>query len=47
MNFEDDLEPALRFFAGKSAFYPDFDRLCRKLVVEAFPEPEIDDDDKE
>ena len=43
MNFEGDLEPALGFFAAKSKFYPDFDRLCRQRVIEAFPEPKPND----
>jgi hypothetical protein len=37
MNFEGDLDPALRFFTAKSEFYPEFDRLCRQRVIEAFP----------
>ena len=37
MNFDDNLEPMLDFFAGRSEFYPDFDRLLRERVREAFP----------
>jgi hypothetical protein len=37
MNFGGDLDPALRFFTAKSEFYPEFDRLCRQRVIEAFP----------
>lgn len=37
MNFDGDLESMLDFFAGRSAFYPDFDRLLRERVREAFP----------
>jgi hypothetical protein len=44
MNFEGDLEPALGFFSAKSDFYPDFDRLCRQRVTEAFPKLEEDDE---
>ena len=40
MNFEGDVEAALGFFTAKSEFYFDFDRLCRRRVAEAFPEPE-------
>ena len=47
MNFEGDLESALGLFTAKSEFYPDFDRLCRQRVAEAFPEPEREDDDDE
>ena len=48
MNFETDVDRALGFFVAKSDFYPDFDRLCRKRVIEAFPvsepgEPEEED----
>jgi hypothetical protein len=43
MNFEGDVESALGFFTAKSEFYPDFDRLCRQRVAEAFPEPERED----
>ena len=35
-NFEDDVEFALRFFTASSDFYPEFDRLCRQLAIEAF-----------
>ena len=42
MSFEADLNGALGFFVAKSDFYPDFDRLCRKRVIEAFPVPEPD-----
>lgn len=44
-NFDGDRESALDFFVARSKFYPDFDRLCRKRVVEAFPEPGVDEDD--
>ena len=44
MNFEDDLNGALRFFSADSEFYPDFDRLCRQRVREHFPEPAIGDE---
>jgi hypothetical protein len=48
MNFETDVDRALGFFRAKSDFYPDFDRLCRTRVIEAFPvsdreEPEEED----
>jgi hypothetical protein len=46
MNFEGDLEPALEFFQAKSKFYPDFDKLCRERVIEAFPEPEAVEEDE-
>jgi hypothetical protein len=45
MNFEGDVKSALGFFTAKSEFYPDFDRLCRQRVTEAFPEREDDDDE--
>jgi hypothetical protein len=44
MNFDDDIESALGFFKAKSAFYSDFDHLCRKRVIEAFP---VQPEDKE
>jgi hypothetical protein len=47
MNFEEDMESALGFFTAKSDFYPNFDKLCRQRVAEAFPEPERGDDDDE
>jgi hypothetical protein len=36
MNFENDLESALGFFAAQSDFYPELDRLCRERVTEHF-----------
>jgi hypothetical protein len=36
-NFESDTEEMLDFFQGVSQFYPDFDRLLRQRVIEAFP----------
>jgi hypothetical protein len=47
MSFEADLEGALGFFVAKSDFYPDFDRLCRKRVIEAFPAPEPGHEEQE
>ena len=47
MNFEADVDGALGFFVAKSDFYPDFDRLCRKRVTEAFPVPEPDQEESE
>jgi hypothetical protein len=47
MSFEADLNGALGFFVAKSDFYPDFDRLCRKRVIEAFPVPEPDQEEPE
>jgi hypothetical protein len=35
-NFYDDVEAALGFFTAKSLFYSDFDRLCRRRVIEHF-----------
>jgi hypothetical protein len=40
MNFEGDLEASLEFFTADSAFYPDFDRLCRRRVEERLGEVE-------
>jgi hypothetical protein len=40
MNFENDSSMSLDFFYAESAFYPDFDRLCRLRMIEHFPEPE-------
>ena len=42
MNFDDDLESALGFFTARSSFYPDFDRLCRQRVTDAFPKQQED-----
>ncbi len=36
MNFDEDLESALGFFTAKSAFYPDFDDLCRWRAVKEY-----------
>jgi hypothetical protein len=47
MNFERDVDRALGFFVAKSDFYPDFDRLCRQFVIEAFPAPEADQEEPE
>jgi hypothetical protein len=47
MNFETDLDGALGFFVAKSDFYPDFDRLCRKRVIEAFPVSEPEEPEEE
>lgn len=47
MNFDDDIEPALGFFKAKSYFYSDFDRLCRQLVIEAFPVQPEDEEEVE
>ena len=47
MNFGADLDGALGFFVAKSDFYPDFGRLCRKRVIEAFPVPEPDQEEPE
>jgi hypothetical protein len=44
MNFEGDVESARKFFTAKSEFYPDFDRLCRQRVTEAFPAPQREDE---
>jgi hypothetical protein len=38
MNFEGDVEASLAFFTAESAFYPDFDRLCRQRVEEQLVE---------
>ena len=45
MNFESDVESALGFFRAQSDFYPDLDSLCRKRVIDHFPEPEDEDED--
>lgn len=45
MNFDDDVGSALGFFKAKSYFYSDFDCLCRKRVIEAFPEPEDEEEE--
>lgn len=47
LNFENDLEGSLKFFTAESAFYPDFDRLCRQRVIERSSEPaeEVDEED--
>lgn len=37
-----DLERSLDFFFGRSEFYPDFDRLCRRRVIEHFLKLERD-----
>ena len=47
MSFETNVHRALGFFVAKSDFYPDFDRLCRKLVIEAFPASEPDQEEPE
>jgi hypothetical protein len=43
MNFPDDLEMSLNFFCGSSEFYLDFDRLCRRRVIEYFLERDLVD----
>ena len=43
MNFEDDVDSALRFFLAESDFYPDLDRLCRKRVSEHFVNSDADE----
>ena len=47
MNFDDDIESALVFFQAKSSFYSDFDCLCRKRVMEAFPVQPEDEEEAE
>ena len=46
-NFETDVDRALGFFVAKSDFYPDFDRLCRRRVIDAFPVPEPEEEEPE
>lgn len=40
MNFDNDLAGGLDFFDAASEFYPDFDSLCRRRVIDHFPAPE-------
>ncbi len=46
-NFEGDVEGMLGFFVAESDFYPDLDALCRRRVLEAFPEREEEDEEEE
>lgn len=46
MNFKGNLGASLDFFDAKSEFYADFNRLCRKRVIDYFPKPEEEDDTK-
>jgi len=41
-NFEGDREGAMDFFSASSAFYPQFDSLCRERVREHFPDDELE-----
>jgi hypothetical protein len=36
MNFEDDLQGALRFFSAESYFYPAFGLLCQQRMIDGF-----------
>lgn len=41
-NFEGDCRGAMHFFTGSSAFYPEFDALCRERVLAHFAETQGD-----
>jgi hypothetical protein len=43
MNFESDRDASLGFFVAESNFYPDFDALCRRRVIEHFAEAADDE----
>lgn len=45
-NYGHDLAASLDFFVAESAFYPDFDRLCRKRVIARFREAEDAEQDE-
>lgn len=43
MNYEDDLGSALGFFTAKSGYYPEFDELCSRRVIEVYPDRSDED----
>lgn len=46
-NFDNDLDGGLGFFTAESNFYPEFDRLCRQRVEQAYAEISEDHEEAE